>query len=387
MEGDGKKPAKIKRKDFQVMACQYSRYSVKEIQLAKEQRNKSVIIEIAEELSDEVCRRIKARELGLPPIRFFKRIDGISLKEREISHESPLQQVFDAVTVEALQPLFKAKVMPYQCASIRGRGQVRGKRAIERWLRRKKLAQYYVKGDVKSCFKSIKKKPLMQLLRRDIHKNPVLLWLISELLDTYYMVENGVIIDMGLVIGTLLSQWLCNYAMSYLYRYMDTLTRVRNGKRGAKTVRLVRHLLFYMDDILALGKRAADLKSAMVKASRWAKKYLGITIKDTWQVISTAKNSIDMMGYVVGYRHTVIRARIFIRARRQFLRAERWLRKNKRLSLRRARSVVCYAGYFMHSDSTRICAKLDFGRIFKIAKRDVSYYSAKLAGRKGAQAA
>ena len=64
----------------------------------------------------------------------------------------------------------------------------------------------------------------------------------------------------GMAIGSYLSQWLCNYALSYLYRYADGLHRIRHRKNGTEQrVRLVRHILFYMDDFILIGPRAADV--------------------------------------------------------------------------------------------------------------------------------
>lgn len=98
-----------------------------------------------------------------------------------------------------------------------------------------------------------------------------------------------------------------------------------------------------------------------------------------------AKHAIDMMGYVIAYSATTIRARIFLRARRHYLRAAVWLRHNQRLTLRRAQNVISYYGYFKNSDSAHIKAKLDVERIFATAKRNVSFYT--IVNQKGPIAA
>lgn len=386
LHGDNNRPPKWSRRDYQVFMVQWSCYTLGEIKLAIKYQNHNVLMEICKDIAQEVCCRIRRRDLRLTPIRFFKRIDGISGKEREISHESVMQQIMDAVAVTALMPLFKAKIMPHQYASVKKRGQVAGKSKIEKWLRRDKRCRVYGKADVTKCFQSLSRRVIMRLLRRDIRKNELLLWFVNELLSTYWKIENGVVVMLGLVIGTLLSQWLCNYALSYLYRFIQSLTRVQHRRGQTRTVKLVFHILFYMDDILLIGSRAADIQSALRKAAVWAKRELGVKLHDNWKLLDLKRHTIDMMGYVVGYKCTTVRARIFLRARRHYLRAGVWLRHNLHLTLRRARDIVCYYGYFKYSDSVKIKAKLDVENIFVKAKQDISYY-ALLYQKKGALAA
>lgn len=238
LHGDNNRPPKWSRRDYQVFMVQWSCYTLGEIKLAIKYQNHSVLMEICKDIAREVCRRIRQRDLRLTPIRFFKRIDGISGKEREISHESIMQQIMDAVAVTALMPLFRAKIVPHQYASVKKRGQVAGKSKIEKWLRRDKRCRVYGKADVTKCFQSLSRRVIMRLLRRDIRKNELLLWFVNELLSTYWKIENGVVVILGLVIGTLLSQWLCNYALSYMYRYIQTLTRVQHRRGQTRTVKL-----------------------------------------------------------------------------------------------------------------------------------------------------
>ena len=364
LQGDGKRPAKWKRKDFQYLMAEYCAYSVQEIRAATKEHDMNILLAAVEGLAVEIAERIKRRALDLRPIHYFKRVDGVSRKEREISHESPLQQVIDHVAVSALMPMLKAKILPHQYASIRKRGQKAGKTKLEKWVRKKKDARCYVKGDIRKCFPSIKRDVVMKFLQRDIHKNPTLLWLVDSLLQTY---------KDGLVIGTLLSQWLCNYVLSHLFRQIKSFVKVRRGR----TVRLVWHVLFYMDDFILLGTREADLKKAMRMAIAFAGDALGLLVHDDWMVYKVAETPIDMMGYRVGYHRTTIRSRIFIRARRAFLRAERWLRKHRFLRRVLAKKVVCYWGYFKASDSDRVCGKLKAYATVPAACNCVSYFDMK----------
>lgn len=364
LQGDGKRKAKWKRRDFQHLMAHYCQHSVQEIRAAVKEHDMNVLLEAAQGLAEEAAARIRRKELDLRPIRYFKRIDVSSRKEREISNESPMQQVFDFIAISAMMPMLRAKILPHQYASIRGRGQSAGRRRLERWIRRDKKCRYYVKGDIRKCFPSIKRPVVMRLLLRDIRKNQTLLWLVDTLLATY---------KDGLIIGTLLSQWLCNYVLSYMYRAIADFAKTRRGVR----VRLVRRLLFYMDDFILLGSRAADLAKAVRQAIRYAADQLGLLVHDDWFVQDVSAAPIDMMGYRVGHKRTTIRGRIFLRARKQYLKAERWLRKHRFLRFVRAKKITCYYGYFKDSDSDRVCKKLKVHKVFAAACNCVSYFDKK----------
>ena len=313
----------------------------------------------------EITQRIKARRLALAPIRFFNRMDGMSGKMRELGVEEALQICMDYVAVNALMPLFRAKIGHYQCASIPGRGQVYGKKALEKWVNGDpEHSKYYDQGDVRHCYKSMKAEMIERHLRRDV-KNETLIWFVMELVHTHIN---------GLSIGSYLSQFLCNYCLSYAYHYAsEQLYKVRRGVR----VRLCYHVLFFQDDIILLGNDKRNLKMAMRRLDQYMRAELGISLKPTHSVKEVTKEAIDMMGYVVHRGYTTIRARIFIRARRAFLRAAKVLQTGAHLSLRASYRVVSYRGFFVNSNTLEVRVMLHLFEITQAAKQTISYYAKK----------
>ena len=65
----------------------------------------------------------EAEDLDLDPVSVFYRIDGISMKRRQLSNCCPLHQCFGHLAVIGLRPLFRAKLLPYQFASIPGKAR------------------------------------------------------------------------------------------------------------------------------------------------------------------------------------------------------------------------------------------------------------------------
>lgn len=315
-------------------------------------------------IAKELRHRMQSDSLNLKPIHYFEKVDGMSGKIRKLGVEEPLHQMLDYICVNAIKPMLLAKIGTFQCASIKGRGQTYGKKHIERW---RKDIKYFAKGDITKCFPSIPVSKLKNLLSRDI-KNGNILKLVSQLIDMF---------DEGLSIGSYLSQYLCNYYLSYAYHYAsEQLCKIRKTKRnGNKRVRLINHVLFYMDDFLLTGTSKKDVTKAMRMLVKYIRDFLGLTVKDVWQIQKFSEQEpIDMMGFVFRPNKTTIRAKIFIKTRRQFLRAWRELRKRKYLSVERARRLISAFGWYKHTDSFGIRKKLRIDEIVTIAREVVSKF-------------
>ena len=94
---------------------------------------------------------IESRSLTVRPIRYEMRSDGISGKVREIGIESVKQLILDEVASEGLEELWRRKLGYHQYASIKGKGQLGGKKAIEKQIRKRYMKSRYAwKGDVKN---------------------------------------------------------------------------------------------------------------------------------------------------------------------------------------------------------------------------------------------
>lgn len=363
---------KWNRGDYQGLIGEYSTRTLAEIreQAARKGEDRNQLF--AEELrgiAQDVTARIKARDLRLEPVRYEMRRDGMSGKYREIGLESPMHQICDHVASGLLKELLDAKLGYYQCASIKGKGQVFGKNAIQRFIERENHAEaqskargipysnqakYFVKADVEKCYSSMTPDMVMRWLKRDIGKNKTLLWFVGELLQMH---------KHGLIIGSILSKDLCNYILSYAYREMLGYHKERRGKQ----MQFVAFALFYMDDMLAFGPDRRNVKMAANKVDAYLRANFGLHLKKERHVKELAKEPVDMMGYVIhADGHVTIRARIFLKARRTFKRA------GERMSLKRAQRVISYKGYFRNSNSAQVAQRIGAERIAYKAGKIVS---------------
>ena len=297
--------------------------------------------------------------------------------------------MFEYIGVYALKPLFRAKILPIQYGSIPNKGGVAGKRKIERLLRKKFHGKVVaLKGDVTKAYPSVTIPVVMEMLRRDIGKNKVLLWFLGALMSNYP--------GNHLCIGGYLPAWLFNYVMSYVLRYIYEQAQIRRGKRN----RLVYAIVCYADDFTIYGD-VSKLKKAMKKATTWVHDKFGLKIKDIWQFYQVAsfdeerenleerrKGSkkrtpgVDMMGYVVRRRYTIIRGRVFRRIRRQVLRAWEDFKAKGFIPWWRACRIAAYKGWIKHSNSLKFRMEYCFDKLFKMCSYSASKHGKEVENEK-----
>lgn len=380
---------KRSRNDFQRLLCKTGCITKRELAEDRLTGNIERTIRAETEVAKMLTKRIIDRDLKLKPIRQFQRVDGLTHKLRDICQESPERQVFEYIAVFALKPLFRAKIMPIQYGSIPNKGGVAGKRKIERLLRRKFRGKVVaVKGDVTKAYPSVMVPVVMEMLRRDVGKNKVLLWFLGALMSNYP--ENH------LCIGGYLPAWLFNYVMSYVLRYIYEQAQIRRGKRN----RLVYAIVCYADDFTIYGD-VSKLKKAMKKATTWACDKFGLKIKSIWQFYQIAsfdeerenhkarKNGskkrtpgVDMMGYVVRRKYTIIRGRVFRRIRRQVIKAWRDFDRLGFVPWWRACRIAAYKGWIKYSNSIKFAEKYNLNKLFKICQKSASRHGKEIANEK-----
>ncbi|MEG1777270.1 MAG: hypothetical protein RR367_12195 [Clostridia bacterium] len=336
-------------------------------------------------LSEKLGKRIALHSLTLPPVHEFSARDRSSGKLRDYCEEAVIQQICNYIAVEALMPLFQAKIGAHQCASLVNRGQRYGKMHIERWMRRDpKGTRNAIQADVRKAYPSTDKRRLKRMLKRDV-KNDDLLWLVFLLLDK---------MPKGLSIGSYLSMYLCNYMLSYAWRFAkqrichaEWRKHRRTGIYERHSIPLIRKVMLYMDDILAYGANKRDLLKGFGELCRFMRKKLGYRIKRSWRHFRThftdkagrqRGSFTDIMGVRIYRDHSTLRRRIFLRTRKTYAKMERRTRGCRPISKRLAGRVVAYHGWLVHSDSRQWMKRHAYKHgLITRAKRTIAFYAKK----------
>lgn len=331
----------------------------KQVAIVPEQRYRfdRLINRIASDMYSDIINKT----IRLSPIRYEIRRDSSSNKEREIGIASIKQQMFDYIAVSTCKEMFLSKIGFYQCASLKGKGQLFGKTAIESWIRKDKANTKYVyKCDIKKYYPSVDHDNIKKLLARDIKNNDVL-YLMYTLIDSY---------EKGLCIGSYLSQYLANYYLSYAYHYITeqsfSIRKHRDGTVSRENH--ISHILFYMDDVIMFSGNKKYLKRAVDDFVKYLNDFLLLNIKDNSRLFKLDGDKIDMMGFVMDREHTVIRKRIFLK----ICGVVRKIRRNHyKMSYGQAKRIVSYYGWIKHSNSYNFVKQYDIDKITNLAKKVV----------------
>lgn len=370
LNGTSTRCSRWKRKDTAYFIAEYVIYykrvhkvrnipSIDEVaskvhKMAVEERER--LYPIVDYIANEMFLEIKRRTIRLHPIKYDERYDPLSKKTRMIGISSMKQQCYDYIAVNALKEMFNAKIGHYQCASLKHKGQLFGKQAIETWIRTNpKKCKWVFKADVRKFYPSVSHSILAKFLKRDI-KNKDILYLTLALMSTY---------EEGLCIGSYLCQYLANYFLSYAYHYVTEMLYVeRRGKRQ----NLIHHALFYMDDIILFGSNKKHVRKAVMLFEKYLNEELGLSLKPTYQLFPLDSRPIDMMGYKIYTYKTIVRKRIFDNANKVNMRNKG---KNE-ITLEDSYKIISYYGYFKHTYSKKYIKKVKLDKSLKIAKEVIS---------------
>ena len=317
---------------------------------------KQALITIA---AHHMQKQLAKRELRFVPIWYKEKIDASNHKLRRIGIQHVSQQLYDYVAVWAMQDMLK-RIGEYQCASIPGRGPYYGMKHACKWLKQKSI-KYVAQLDVRKCFPSIPQDKLLAFIDKYV-ANDDIKWLVHELVGTF---------DVGLSIGSYLSQYLCNLYMSQLYHEIsENMYYERRGKR----IGYISHVLFYMDDILLLGKNAKTMHLAVDKIIEYSRDRMGLEIKQTWNVRKVkGMDFIDTMGFRIYRDHVTIRRRVFLRVRRAYKKPTK--HRYCKITLKQAQKCTSYFGTIKGTNSIRFAKKYHVYKTIKLSKEVVSHES------------
>ena len=305
-------------------------------------------------LIDELAEEIEGRCLRLRPIRHHLHIEPTNGKERDLGIESVKQQVLEYSVLLALWPMFDAKRGYWQVAGVKGKGQKACKRGLRRWVNE---TRYHNKSDVYHCYYEVSHKAINALIEKYVRSTDVL-YCHSVIMRSFDPEGTG----KGILIGSRYSLELMNFVLSFGYHYVESLHKVRRGKR----IPLVKHQIWHMDDVLLLGNDKRDLKRAMRLLDTYLQENFGLRLK-AWKVSRTGDiEPLDMGGFVVRRERCTLRAHLFNSAKRAFARIR------KRRTLRLAQRACSYWGWLRNADCDGFISDNKINLLFRIARKLVS---------------
>jgi len=213
----------------------------------------------------------------------------------------------------------------YSC--IKGRGIHGALENVKRSLQDEAGTTYCLKLDITKFYPSVDHEILKSLLRKKI-KDPDLLWLLDEIIDS----------APGLPIGNYLSQYLANFYLTYFDHWI-------------KEDKCEKYYFRYADDIVVLSKDKKHLHRLLYDIKKYLEEKLKLKVKDNYQVFPVEARGIDFVGYVT--RHSYIRLRKSIK--------KNFARKVAKGISRE--STASYNGWAKHANTKNLMRKLIYEKL------------------------
>lgn len=347
------------------------RKAYKKLRKGKTKRNE--IIYIDAHLDEEVRKMhdmilntkppdvtVEHPELAYRPHRRTPKIIFEHGKHRKIYMPEIHEQWLHHIIVLILEPIITATAYPYSCGSFPKRGAHYGKRQIERWIRRcQKDMRYFAKMDIRHFYDNIRLNILMRELRIRI-KDEWFLYIIELCLQGF---------PKGVPLGFYISQWLANYLLEPLDRFVTE-------KLGLKI------MMRYMDDITIYSSNKKLLHRAIALIKQYIGQRFRLKLKRTHQVCRfhfqkgkrVIGRALDFMGFVFYRNRTVIRKGTMLSATRTARKLHRAKEAGRGYFVKHMEAMLSYMGWFTCTNSygcyeERIKPFVSIGRIKKIISK------------------
>lgn len=254
--------------------------------------------------------------------------DGIQRKKRTIIVPAFDEQVIHHMLINVLKPIFMRGMYQHSYGSIPKRGGLKGKKAIERFIKHhSKSCKYVLKTDIKKYFDSIPHDILIEKLEKIIHDERIMA-ILREIIN---------VIPVGLPLGFYTSQWLANWYLQGLDHYIKEELHAPFYAR-------------YMDDKVIFCSNKRKLHK-MIESINEYLKGLGLKLKENWQIFKFDYNGkyrfLDFMGYRFYRNRTTLRKSIMIKLTRK---ARKIYRKEK-VNAFDAKQMISYLGWLKYTDT------------------------------------
>ncbi len=276
-------------------------------------------------------------KLAYRPKRRTQKLIKEKGKLRKIFMPEIHEQWLHHIIVLILEPIITATAYPYSCGSFPKRGAHYGKKALLKIIRKGKNIRNFAKIDIRHFYDSIRLDILMRELRIRI-KDELFLYIVELCLQGF---------KKGIPLGFYISQWLANYLLEPLDRFITEKLGIKN-------------LIRYMDDIVMGDDNKKKLHKAIAEIKQFIGRRFRLKLKKNYQVFKfnfQKKNGkvigrvIDFMGFLFFRNRTTMRKAILLSATRLAKKLARAKEAGRGYFKKHLEAMLSYIGWFSCTDT------------------------------------
>lgn len=215
--------------------------------------------------------------------------------------------------------------------------------------------RYCYKIDLHHYYQSINHEVLKQKFRK-VFKDPELLWLLDEIVDSINTATEEDLIELslsgeievdpntGIPIGNYMSQYSGNFYLSSFDHWVKEELHVK-------------HYYRYMDDVVIFASSKEELHEIHRKVTAYTRDYLHLNIKGNYQIFPTRVRGVDFVGYRFFGEYTLLRKSTAINFKRKMRACRKKMENNIPPTYSEWCSFNSYKGWLGNCDSYRLFKK------------------------------
>lgn len=233
----------------------------------------------------ELQRQLVTKTYRTSEYEIFDRFDGRKVRTIYKLPYFP-DRICQWAIIQVIEPYLIKTMVDCTYSALPGRGTEKARQKVVRALKTDvEGTRWCLKLDVFHYYPNIDVDKLKQRYRR-MFKDPDLLWLLDEILDSNP--------DAGVPIGNYISQYSGNLYLSTFDHWVKEECKIE-------------HYFRYMDDMVFLAATKEELQKLVLKVDSYLQKELHVNIKKSWSLFRVDDRGIDFVGYV--FTHDTIRLR------------------------------------------------------------------------------
>lgn len=215
--------------------------------------------------------------------------------------------------------------------------------------------RYCYKIDLHHYYQSINHEVLKHKFRK-VFKDPELLWLLDEIVDSINTATEEDLIELslsgeievdpntGIPIGNYMSQYSGNFYLSSFDHWVKEELHVK-------------HYYRYMDDVVIFASSKEELHEIHRKVTAYTRDYLHLNIKGNYQIFPTKVRGVDFVGYRFFGEYTLLRKSTAINFKRKMRACRKKMENNIPPTYSEWCSFNSYKGWLGNCDSYRLFKK------------------------------
>ena len=269
-------------------------------------------------------------------------------KQRHIHKAEVRDRILHHAIFTVINPIFEEIFISNSFSCRVGKGTHRGVVALEKMIRKESKnyskSCYILKCDISKFFDSVDHQVLLGILKKRI-KDEKVIWLLKEIISSFYSERSDVFNTRGVPIGNLTSQIFANVYMNEFDQFIKQELKIKYYAR-------------YTDDFVIVSNNARYLQDVLISIRIFLKNRLGLELHPKKVTIKKYSQGVDFLGYISFPHYRLVRTktqrRIFKKLRKRVLEYKTGMIDRKSLD----QCFQSYLGVLSHANTYKFSEKL-----------------------------